>query len=146
MTYQDAIQQLEEMKPRYTSGFSSSDKALIVSLYEDAMRLRFTRTSCNDCYRDAYLQVYNYLKQSQTMEQRKYMLKRGVLLRPEFGSSEYYTTNSMTDAKAEEILAKNPALIAMFDEYPTDWRVRVGIEKKTMTKRKTAKVRINQVK
>ena len=87
--------------------------------------MKFRKTSCADCYRDAYIEVYNYLKKTGKMEERKYKLRRGVLLRPEFGSSEFYSAKSITDEKAEELLRKNPTLIESFESYPSDWKERI---------------------
>ena len=125
MSYEEAVQVLEEMGSRYHTGFSSRDKAVIERLYETVLSMKFRKTSCADCYRDAYIEVYNYLKKTGKMEERKYKLRRGVLLRPEFGSSEFYSAKSITDEKAEELLRKNPTLIESFESYPSDWKERI---------------------
>lgn len=118
---EDVASIIESMKARFSSGFSYEDKNTIKRIYEEVFNRKFVRTSCSDCYRDAYIEIRNYLTNIGKMEKRKYILRKGVLLRPFFGSSEYYTANSITDAKAEEILAKNPDLISYFDSYPSDW-------------------------
>ena len=58
MSYEEAVQVLEEMGSRYHTGFSSRDKAVIQRLYETVLSMKFSKTSCADCYRDAYLEVF----------------------------------------------------------------------------------------
>ena len=79
MSYEEAVQVLEEMGSRYHTGFSARDKAVIERLYETVLSMKFRKTSCADCYRDVYIEVYNYLKKTGKMEERKYKLRRGVL-------------------------------------------------------------------
>ena len=111
MSYEEAVQVLEEMRSRYHAGFSSRDKEVIERLYETVLSMNFRKTSFGDCYRDSYLELFNYLKKSGKMEERKYKLRRGVLLRPEFGSSEFYSAKSITDEKAEELDIEGSFLI-----------------------------------
>ena len=59
-------------------------------------------------------------------EKCNYRLKNGVLLQPEFGSSEMYTNDNLTDEVAEKYLAKNPRGEIYFAHVPTDWKERIN--------------------
>lgn len=59
-------------------------------------------------------------------EKCNYRLKNGVLLQPEFGSSEMYTNDNLTDEVAEKYLAKNPKGEIYFAHVPTDWKERIN--------------------
>ena len=59
-------------------------------------------------------------------EKCNYSLKNGVLLQPEFGSSEMYTNDNLTDEVAEKYLAKNPKGEIYFAHVPTDWKERIN--------------------
>ena len=97
---------------------SSSDKSDIELMFHEVLGRTFTKTSCGDCYRDAVIEMYSYLK-------RYGKLKNGVLLQVGFGSSEMYTNNNLTDEAAERYLAENPKGIVFFASTPSDWEKRV---------------------
>lgn len=89
---------------------SSSDKSDIELMFHEVLGRTFTKTSCGDCYRDAVIEMYSYLKRYGKMKEKSsYALKNGVLLQVGFGSSEMYTNNNLTDEAAERYLAENPA-------------------------------------
>lgn len=101
------------------------DKESIESMYLLVLRKTFKPTPCNDCYRDAAILIYNYLKNNGKMkEATNYELKRGVLLQMEFGSARMYTNANLTDEVAEEFLHKNPDKINWFAKMPDDWMQR----------------------
>lgn len=88
---------------------SSSDKSDIELMFHEVLGRTFTKTSCGDCYRDAVIEMYSYLKRYGKMKEKSsYALKNGVLLQVGFGSSEMYTNNNLTDEAAERYLAENP--------------------------------------
>ena len=95
-------------------------------MYHDVLDKTFVRTSCNDCYRDAIIEMSVYLKKHGKMkEKRAYKLKSGVLLQMEFGSPDFYTNENLTDDIAEEYLKKYPDNVGYFAELPEDWEERI---------------------
>lgn len=116
---------LEEMRSRFSSGFSSSDKAKIEELYLLVCGKRVRNTGCGDCYRDAFIEVRTKLKQLKAMPKKpNYILKAGVIIHPQ-GTSKYYSLNNIPDDVAEEWLGQFPADITSFETYPQDWESRV---------------------
>lgn len=108
------------------ASLSYSDKAEIERLYKEVLDKKFIRTSCNDCYRDAVIEMNVYLKKNGSMKEKsEYGLKNGALLQMGFGSSEMYTNANLTDEIAEKYLAKNPTGIKFFAKKPEDWEERV---------------------
>ena len=116
---------LEEL--RGTSALSASDKSEIALLYSAVLGKTFIKTSCNDCYHDAIIEMYLYLKNNGKMKEKcSYRLKNGVLLQTEFGGGDMYTNANLTDSVAEKYLAKNPKGIQFFEGFPSDWEERVS--------------------
>lgn len=108
------------------ASLSYSDKTEIEQLYNEVLDKKFVRTSCNDCYRDAIIEMRVYLKKNGSMKEKsEYALKNGVLLQMEFGKSEFYTNANMTDEVAEKYLGKYPDRIKFFSKKPDDWEERV---------------------
>ena len=70
-------------------------------------------------------------------EKCAYKLKNGVLLQMEFGSSDFYVNETLTDEIAEQYLAKYPDSILFFAEYPEDWKERAA--KKVEKQKKKSK-------
>lgn len=87
---------------------SSSDKSDIELMFHEVLGRTFTKTSCGDCYRDAVIEMYSYLKDMENERKIKLCIENGVLLQVGFGSSEMYTNNNLTDEAAERYLAENP--------------------------------------
>lgn len=126
MTYNDALELVSELRTRFDSGFSSSDKSNIELLYRKVLRKDFVKTSCNDCYRDAVIEIYSYLKKEGKMKNKcDYSLKNGVLLQV-FGSNEMYTNANLTNEAAENFLRKNPQGENLFAHLPEDWEERIS--------------------
>jgi len=123
---------LSEMKGRLNV-LSSFDKKFIEDNYETVLRSPFTRRSCNDCYRDAVIQMFTYLKKNNLMEAKSnYRLCRGILLHPK-GTSEVYSYVNMTDEFAEAFLKEKPERIRMFESFPSDWKKRIKPVEKVET-------------
>ena len=128
-TYEENMKMLEEMRSRFSSGFSYSDKAKIEELYLLVCGKRVRNTGCSDCYRDAFIEVRLKLKQLKTMPKKpNYILKAGVIIHPQ-GTSKYYSLNNIPEEVAEEWLGKFPADIVSFETYPQDWESRVQARK-----------------
>lgn len=120
---------IEEMRSRFSSGFSSSDKTKIEELYLLVCGKRVRNTGCSDCYRDAFIEIRSKLKQLKAMPKKpNYILKAGVIVHPQ-GTSKYYSLNNIPDDVAEEYLGNFPAEIANFETYPLDWESRVQARK-----------------
>lgn len=123
MTVQEVVNKLKELGGK--SSLSSSDKSSIVVLYQEVLGRKFVRTSCSDCYRDAVIEMYSYLRKNGKMKEKSnYALKNGVLLQMNFGSSEMYTNDNLTDEAAEKYLATHPKGISLFSVAPDDWEKR----------------------
>lgn len=120
---------LEEMKPHYDDGFTSSERGAIENLYNKVCGKPIRRSGCSDCYRDAYIELVSTLKKIGKMPTiPNYVLKAGALLH-EFGSSNFYTLNNCPDEFAEKWLATHPADIVLFERTPSDWEERVKLKK-----------------
>ena len=128
-TYEETLKTLEEMRSRFSSGFSSSDRAKIDELYLLVCGKRVRNTGCGDCYRDAFIETRLKLKQLGNMPKKpNYILKAGVVLHKP-GTSKFYTLNNVPDEAAEEWLGEFPHDISNFETYPTDWESRVKARK-----------------
>lgn len=120
----EVVSKLEVLRGRVA--LSTSDKSDIELMYRQVLGKDFVKTSCNDCYHDAVIEMYLYLKRTGNMKEKSnYTLKNGVLLQAEFGSNTMYTNANLTDEVAENYLAKNPKGEILFASLPTDWEDRV---------------------
>lgn len=127
--YEKTLKTLEEMRSRFESGFSSSDREKIEYLYLTICSKRVRNTGCRDCYRDAYIEIRSKLKRLGTMPKKaNYVLKAGAIIHPQ-GTSKFYSLNNCPDNVAEEWLAKYPSEISKFETFPTDWESRVKARK-----------------
>ena len=134
---QDVINKLNRLGESSAS-LTANDKDEIESLYTQVLDKKFVRTSCNDCYHDAIIEMICYIKKHGKMKEKcAYKLKNGVLLQMEFGSSDFYVNETLTDEIAEQYLAKYPDNILFFAEYPDDWKERAA--KKVEKKKKKSK-------
>ena len=121
---------LERMRSRFDSGFSSSDRSFIESLYVSLLGKKVRRSGCGDCYRDAYIEIYSHLKRLGRMPKKSnYVLKAGIIVHPA-GTNKFYANSNIPDEVAEERLAKFPATISEYASYPADYLARVEARKK----------------
>lgn len=126
MKYQEALFMVDDLKTRFDAGFSSSDKESISELYREVLRKELKRTNCNDCYRDALIEVYNYLKTEKKMKEKcAYSLLAGFIIQ-DFENGKMYTNANLTDEVAEGYLKRFPKQIQMFAKFPDDWEERIG--------------------
>lgn len=87
------------------------------------------KTGCADCYRDAYIEVFTYLKRTGTMPTKpNYILKAGVIVHPN-GTNKFYANANIPDEVAEKRLAEYPESISDFLSYPSDYLARVEARK-----------------
>ena len=84
MTFDSAVILIDELRARIETGFSNQDKEAIVSLYKEVLYKDFVRTSCSDCYKDAFIEIYNYVKKEGKMR-----------------SSFYFDNGSLPELRAE---------------------------------------------
>lgn len=126
MEYQEALNMADDLKTRFDAGFSASDKESIAELYSEVLRKELKRTNCNDCYRDALIEVYNYLRTEKKMKEKcAYSLLAGVIIQ-DFENGKVYTNANLTDEVAEGYLKRFPKQIQMFGKYPENWEERIG--------------------
>jgi len=128
-SYEKTMADLTEMKSRFQSGFSSSDRLLLDKLHRFIYGSEITNTGCSDCYRDAYVMIYNKLKTDKEMPKApNYILKGGAIIHP-VGTSRFYTNPLPSDDIAEEFLSKFPQEVNKFAQLPVDWEDRVAAYK-----------------
>jgi hypothetical protein len=125
MTKEEILLKLEEMKARL-SGLSLSDKSLIEKIQPQVLRRPFVNSGCSDCYKDAVIEMYTYLKKHSLMEKVNYLLCAGVVLHSA-EEPDVYTNANLTDEIAEKYLKNNPKRIGLFASFPADWKKRAGI-------------------
>ncbi|WP_321479770.1 hypothetical protein [uncultured Bacteroides sp.] len=126
MTYNKALEIAERLKTVISNQFSVSDKEDIITLYREVLRKEFVKSSCNDCYRDALIEVYTYLKREGKMKEKsEYSLKNGVVIQV-FGTNKVYTNANITNEAAEAYLKEYPKGINLFAYYPDDWETRIA--------------------
>lgn len=117
------------MRSRFDTGFSYSDRTLIEKLYASLLNKKVRKSGCNDCFRDAYIELYHYLKNEGKMPNRpNYVLKAGVVIHPK-GTNDFYANTNIPDEIAEAHLAQFPHAINDFLSYPSDYKARVEARK-----------------
>lgn len=136
----EIVIRLEQL--RGEKSLNSLEKSEIESLYDEVLGKKFRRTSCTDCYRDAVIEMYLYLRKNGKMKEKcKYVLKNGALLQIGFGSQKMYTNKNLTDDVAEEYLRANPSHIDLFAAVPDNWKERT---QKTAKKNKDESPRVKE--
>lgn len=108
--------------------FSDADKMEIASLYPQVTQfLFFERKGCNDCYKDACIEMVAYLrKNGKFREKLNYVLRNGVVIQlGGFGSQDFYTNKNICDAVAIAYLREHPQDITKFSRYPEDWQEQI---------------------
>lgn len=124
MNREQIFDTLKAMRSRFDDGFSVADRRMIEHLYEEILSRHVRKSGCADCYRDAYIELYNFIKNTTDMSNSNYVLKPGVIIHPK-GDSKFYANASITDEVAEAYLAEFPKAISKFKSYPSDYLARV---------------------
>lgn len=125
MLVNEVISRLSELGA--VKSLAHSDKTEIERLYTEVLGKKFVKTSCSDCYHDAVIEMFLYLRKHGKMKDKcSYVLKNGALLQMKFGSGEMYTNANLTDEVAERYLAANPSGRVLFASMPEDWADRVS--------------------
>lgn len=131
MNVEEAKTIVQELKGRFDAAFSSSDKERIEMLYWEVLGKEFKPTSCQQCYHDALIEIYLYLKKYNKMKEKsKYRMRAGFIINcPAFDGGKIYTNDNLTDDVAERYLAQFPQNVEMFQELPKDFSVKKVQEK-----------------
>lgn len=126
---------LNELKARINGGLSASDKRFIKVHYYLITGKHFTKTACNDCYRDAFIEMYNLYKKTNKLmsTETNFKLLNGVVLQTP-GTTSVATSRSITNKIAIEHLAADPGKIHLFASFPDNWKKLVNDYKKRVKK------------
>jgi hypothetical protein len=82
--------------------------------------------TCTSKLNSYFLKLIN--SKTETMEERKFILKNILLQVTDRAVRGHYTNANMTDKKAIEILKVNPAHIQSFEKYPENWNELIGMK------------------
>lgn len=120
MTYEEAIIETQRLREHFDETFSQSQKDTIANLYYEVLGKTFRPTSCQQCYHDALIEIYLYLKRNKTMAKKcNYRMKAGFIIScPDFHNGRIYTNDNLTDAVAKEYLQKYPKRESCFSKMP----------------------------
>lgn len=122
MTYLEAKEKVGELRERFDLPYDETDKRLIEELYFQVLRKEFVRTSCQQCYHDAVIEIYCYLKKYRKMKQKcNYRLRAGFIIAcPDFYFGKVFTNENLTDKVAKEYLKRYPKQEQYFAELPDE--------------------------
>lgn len=120
MELSEAKQILRELRGRFDSPYSSSDKSTIEELYFEVLGKSFRPTSCQQCYHDAVIEIYCFIKKNNSMaEKSNYRLKAGVIINcPNFKGGKIFTNDNLTDKVASDFLKMFPEQSSIFQKIP----------------------------
>lgn len=120
MTYEEARQEAERLREAYERSYTEREKRMVARLYMEVLGKEFRPTSCQQCYHDALIEVYLYLKNNKTMAKKcNYRLRAGFIIScPDFQGGKIYTNDNLTDTVAEAYLKKYPKQEKMFQQLP----------------------------
>nr|DAD67600.1 MAG TPA: hypothetical protein [Siphoviridae sp. cttU829] len=121
MTIDAAIMLVDELRGRFDAPFNQADKDAIERTYKAVIGRTFVQTSCQQCYHDAVLEIYHYIKKYGKMaEVKKYNLKAGAIINcPNFQEGKVFSNENLTDEIAAEYLKEYPDQVGLFETYKT---------------------------
>lgn len=121
MNFEQAISLTQDLRGRFDAPFSSYDKNTIEQLYYEVLGKEFKPTSCQQCYHDALIEIYVYLKKYGKMKEKcNYRMRAGFIINcPTFHNGKVYTNDNLTDEVAAEYLKQFPKNVDMFQQVPT---------------------------
>lgn len=140
----DTIARLTQLSKKRK--FSDEEKVEIASLYPQVTQfLFFERKGCNDCYKDACIEMVAYLrKNGKFREKLNYVLRNGVVIQlGGFGSQDFYTNKNICDAVAVAYLREHPQDITKFSRYPEDWQEQIK-KKEVKNESTTTEAKVEQ--
>lgn len=122
MTYKEAVETTEALKERFDKPFDNADKGVIARLYGEVLGKELRPTTCQQCYHDALIEIYVYLKNNKAMKKKcNYRLRAGFIIScPDFRNGKIYTNDNLTDEVAKEYLKKYPKQETYFQTLPED--------------------------
>ena len=112
---------IEGLRERMTA-LSPDDKFTIATMYPIVLGKPFHRTKCNDCYRDAVIEMFLQLTKNGTMiSELQYRLRAGIIIHsPLFYGGKVFSNANLTDAIAKEYLTMFPNKRSIFDSIPAE--------------------------
>lgn len=119
----DVIARLTTLSKR--KKYTFEEKKEIEKLYPQVTQYVFTkREGCNDCYRDACIEMVVYLrKHGKFRDKLHFVLRNGAVIQlGGFGEADFYTNATLCDAVAIAYLRHHPEDIHLFQRYPENWR------------------------
>lgn len=122
MTYDEAVKETSALKSRFDNPFDEADKRMVVQLYGEVLGKEFRPTTCQQCYHDALIEIYLYLKREKRMKKKcNYRLRAGFIIAcPDFHNGKIYTNDNLTDKIAREYLGAYPDMADYFQKLPKD--------------------------
>lgn len=121
MTYKEIFEELKQLRNHLHGDFLIAEKQRIVELYRQILNKEVKNLNCADCYRDAFIELYNHVNRHKEdiLEENHYALKEGEYIHF-FGETEYWR-NPIPDSVAKRYLMSYPSAISKFERYPEDW-------------------------
>lgn len=127
MEREEAIKEVRGLRERkdFFAPFNASEKSEIEILYKAVLGKDFRPTSCQNCYHDAVIEIYSYLKNNGAMAEKcNYRLKAGAIINsPSFQGGRIFTNDNLTDAVAAAFLKEFPKQQFLFQKVPTKAKV-----------------------
>ena len=126
MSFEEAKIKAERLRGRFDAPFSFSDKKEIEVMYWEVLGKRLSPTNCQQCYHDALIEIYLYLKNNNKMKEKSnYRLRAGFIINtPAFNNGKVYSNANLTDEVAESYLAKFPNQVKMFEALPKGFSIK----------------------
>lgn len=117
MDLEEAKRLIADLKTRFVEPYSSGDKSTIEKLYSAVLGKTFVPTSCQNCYHDAVIEIYRYIKINNAMKKKsKYTMRAGFIINcPTFRGGQIFSNDNLTDEVAEEYIKRFPSNRDLFD-------------------------------
>lgn len=135
-TLLDIVKQSEKTKNIWREDYNSTEwknaNKLNILLYGMSLN---QKPKCS-CLEDLFfmLKSNNINQKFKDKMEQKFKIKKGKLVSSfKFG---FHLSEQSNDEQIKEALRLDPNLIVYFDEFPEDWKIVVGLEKKQRAKRK----------
>lgn len=125
----DIIATIQEIKARFekSSELLDSDKRFIDLYYERVTAKAFEKRGCNQCYQDAFIEMFIYVKTKGLRDMPNFILKRGQVLTVSNVDKDgnktrtLYNRSNVTDEVSISHLKKYPKTIDWFESVPENW-------------------------